>query len=276
MRGLPVAAFCRAEFNYVRREGPLTSVPVQVDVLDGRDAELPGWEVCGFELVGHESGVADWSDDQEIAAVHHPEMEALARAMTGADHAMVASHIKRSPADAARHQDLAPITFVHSDFAVSYLDLVRRSYRRPGEGAQAALARNGLTSQDVEAASRIVILQFWRNLGAAKMDLPLGFCDARTVCPGEARPIPVTDYAGSGIDFEALAVVAPDPPRRHGWYAFPELRPHEVVAFRTYDTERVLAGSTFFTPHSAFRDPEVPLGRPARTSIELRATCLFV
>ena len=270
-----MGAFCRATMNYVAGTGAPMAASIDVEVQDGRTAQLPGWETCGFELVRHDSRVTGWDDDVEVAGVHHAEIEALARSMTGADHALVSGHIKRSPDDAARHQDLAPITFVHSDFAVSYLDRIRDSYRTPTEGGEAALARNGLTSRDVQDAKRIVILQFWRNLGAAKMDFPLAWCDARTVRPDEAYPIPVSDYAGTGFNFEALAVVAPEDPDRHRWYAFPELQPNEAVAFRTYDTDLVVAGSTFFTPHSAFRDPEVPVGKPARTSIELRATCLF-
>jgi hypothetical protein len=85
----------------------------------------------------------------------------------------------------------------------------------------------------------------------------------------------VSDYAGSGIDFEALAVLGPIEPSSYRWYAFPELRPDEVVVFRTYDTELVERGETWFTPHSAFRDPDVEIGRPARSSVELRAICLY-
>jgi hypothetical protein len=132
-----------------------------------------------------------------------------------------------------------------------------------------------VTAQDVQDASRVVILQFWRNIGPAKMDFPLAFCDARTLRADEARPIPVNDYAGSGVNFEALAVAAPDEPARHHWYAFPELQPDEAVAFRTFDTDLVATGATFFTPHSAFRDPEVEVGQPSRVSVELRAICLF-
>ena len=91
----------------------------------------------------------------------------------------------------------------------------------------------------------------------------------------EARPFVVTDYAGAGGRFEALAVSAPAEPDRHRWYAFPEMTADETIVFRTYDTDIVRAGGTFFTPHTAFRDPEVVVGEPARSSIELRATCLF-
>lgn len=267
--------FCRATLNFAARSADLMGQPTEVEILDGRAADLPGWQACGFELVEHPSAVADWGDD-EVTAVHHGEMEDLARRMTGCDVALVSGHINRGPEQAKRHQDLAPISFVHSDFARGYDDLVRASYSTGArEGSAPALERNGVTAADVANASRLVILQFWRNLGPAKMDFPLAFCDARTVTPADSRPIPVSDYAGSGFDFEALAVLAPLDAAQYRWYAFPELRPDEVVAFRTYDTDRVERGDTWFTPHSAFRDPDVEIGRPARSSIELRATCLF-
>ena len=268
--------FCRADLNFAARDGGFTGETVEVDVLDGRRASLPGWEECGFELIAHRSAVEQWTDDEEITRIHHAEMERMARQMTGCDVALVSNHIKRSPEHARQHGDLGPISFVHSDFARGYDELLRRSFVHPErEGAARALERNGITAEDVVDAGRLVILQFWRNLGEPKMDQPLAFCDARTVTPADARPIPVSDYAGSGVDFEALAVMAPMEPGQYRWYAFPELRRDEAVAFRTYDTELAERGTTWFTPHSAFRDPDVPLGNPARTSIELRATCLF-
>jgi hypothetical protein len=54
------------------------------------------------------------------------------------------------------------------------------------------------------------------------------------------------------------------------------MRPDEVVVFRTFDSDRVSRGETFWTPHSAFSDPTVAPRQPSRRSIELRATCLFV
>lgn len=267
--------FCRSTLNFAARGADLMGEPTEVEILDGRVADLPGWDECGFELVAHTSAVADWGDDA-VAAVHHREMEALAREMTGCDVALVSGHINRGPEHAQRHQDLAPISFVHSDFARGYEDLVRQSYATGDrEGTTPTLERNGVTAADVANAPRMVILQFWRNLGPAKMDFPLAFCDARTVTPADSRAIPVSDYAGTGFDFEALAVLAPIEPSPYRWYAFPELRPDEVVAFRTFDTDRVARGETWFTPHSAFHDPDVEIGHPARSSIELRATCLF-
>src|SRR4029077_3227603 len=129
-----------------------------------------------------------------------------ARALTGCDHATVTNHIKRGPMQAAQHADLAPIQFVHSDFAAGYDAVTRRSMRATPDATMPALNRNGLTAARFEEASRIVVLQFWRNLGPARMDLPIAFSDARTVTVDDARPFVVRDYAGAGgPDFEALA-----------------------------------------------------------------------
>lgn len=272
-----MAEFCRTTLNYSPANPAATPMPTGVEVRDGRAAALPGWTVCGFELLHHTSAVSNWHDDDEVAAVHYAELEGLARELTGCDYAVVSNHITRSPAAATRHHDLGPITFVHSDFAASYDENIRRSFRTAGHDRRAALlTRTGLTPDLVDAARRIVVLQFWRNVGPLKMDFPLAFCDARTVAPTEVRAFVINDYAGAGgPDFEALAVIAPDDPSRHQWYAFPEMPADEVVAFRTYDTDLVRQGRTFFTPHSAFRDPDVAVGEPARVSVELRAICLF-
>ena len=114
-----MATFCRSTLNYSATSSA-AGVLIDVEILDGRVTDLPGWTVCGFELLHHPSSVVDWNDDGEIATVHYPEVEALARELTGCDHASVSGHIRRSPEHAARHRDLAPIRFVHSDFADGY------------------------------------------------------------------------------------------------------------------------------------------------------------
>lgn len=264
------ATLCRTTLNFFDRG------PTDVEVIDGRAADLPGWEVCGFELRRHSSAVRDWDDEDELARVHHGEMAALAQQLTGCDHALVIGHIKRNPEKAREHSDLAPITFVHSDFADSYGDVLRNRYRNPEDELRASLEAAGITPDDVAGARRLLVLQFWRNLGPEKMDLPLAFCDARTTPAGRVQGFPVANYAGSGIDFDAMGVMAPtdDDPQR--WYGFDRMTRDEVVTFRTYDTDRIGTGEPYWTPHSAYRDPEVELGRPARSGIELRATCLFL
>jgi hypothetical protein len=270
------AVFCRARLNYVARSGVGESVdPTEVTIFDGRHATLPGWETCGFELRRHESALTQWDDDAAIERVHYPEVSALAKMLTGCDHALVSGHIKRDPEQAAKHPDLGPIEFVHSDFAESYGQRMRDFYSDGTDEAARALARSGISSDVVVKARRIAIVQFWRNLGPAKMDRPIAFCDARTVKAMELRTLPVHNYAGGGFFFETLAVVAPRDGSGHRWYAFPEMHRDEVVVFRTFDSDRVARGETFWTPHSAFSDPAVAPGQPSRRSIELRATCLF-
>ena len=194
--------------------------------------------------------------------------------MTGCDHALVGGHILRNPEQAAAHEDLGPIQFVHSDFAASYGQLMREYYAAGGEEADLGMAAAGITAADVASASRMVILQFWRNVGPEKMDLPIAFCDARSVASKDMVSIPVENYAGGGFNFDTLGVFPPAG-GEHDWYSFPLMSADEAVAFRTYDSALVGTDRPFWTPHSAYRDPEVEVGSPARYSIELRATCLF-
>jgi hypothetical protein len=269
--------------NYAAATGPLMAGGpggggVEVEVRNGRIAELPGWQACGFELVDHTPKVQDWTDDDEIASVHYAEIEELARKLTGADAALVSDHVKRTAEPVRRQREQTPVRLVHSDFADDYADVVRYAYQEVRGRGAATLARSGLTSEQIEAAPRIVMMQFWRNLGCPKMDFPVAFCDARTVTRDETRPFPYTGYVAGGRSFDALAVVAPADGSSpdHGWYVFPEMTIDEVVAFRTYDTEMVKTGASYFTPHSAFHDPEVEVGHPARFSIELRVLCLYL
>jgi hypothetical protein len=266
--------WCRATLNYVGPGGLGDRLPVEVDVHDGRTAGLPGWRDCGFEVADHPSAVADWTDDDEIARVHYAEAEAIARTLTGADVALVSDHVRRAAGEAKGPRVQAPVPLVHSDFAPNYADVIRFAYQDVHGRGAATLARNGVTSADVEQAPRLVMLQLWRNVGPPKMDLPVAFCDNRTVTPDEARPFRYTGYVAGGRSFDAIAI-AGEGAARHAWYAFPELRADEVVAFRTYDSELIATGATYFTPHFAFRDPEVAPGRPGRSSVELRVMCLF-
>ena len=269
--------YCRASMNYTRREADDTCA-IDVDVHDARQTNLPAWTECGFQLLAHRAQVTDWNDDVEISATHYAELALLARQLTGCDHALVAGHIKRNPQQAALHADYAPIAYVHSDFAASYGAAIRDMYSSDGDrdGSAAALVRAGITADVVRRASRTVILQFWRNIGPELMDQPLAFCDVRTVPASDVRAVPVLNYANSGFNFDTLAMLPPVAPRRHDWYVYPAMNAHEVVAFRTYDSDRVTVGAAFWTPHSAFHDPRVQPRQPSRSSIELRATCLFV
>lgn len=274
--------FCRATLKYMPRVEGRGGGLTDVTIRDGRDADLPGWQACGFELLRHKAAVFDWTDDAQLTR-YHRNMAALARELTGCDRAIVCGHTIRGPDQAARNKDMGPITNVHSDFADSYGESLRRSYRALGDEVPTALGKAldeaGIDGDMIASARRLLVLNFWRNLGAKKMDLPLAFCDARTVPRADTSAFPTTSYPGEGfeplLDWDTMRIVAPDPVDRHEWYAFPEIDVDEVVASRQFDTDRVGTDEPYWTPHGAFRDPQVELGQPGRRSIELRVTCVF-
>jgi hypothetical protein len=248
---------------------------VEVQIANARTADLPGWEVCGFELMNAPSAVDDWSDEEAICSTHYPEAVRLAQDLTGCKHAVVSGHILRNPQSAVVHADLAPIQFVHSDFAETYGDRLREFYASDDVHARNALAQAGIHAHDVHDARRLVVLQFWRNVGPATMDLPIAFCDARCIPRDQVAAFPVSDYAGDGFAFDTLGILAPSDDTAHRWYTYPDMTCDEVIAFRTYDSDLLNTDQPFWTPHSAFADPRVAAGQPSRYSIELRATCLF-
>ncbi len=264
----------RAAMNYV---GSAEATPVEVDIRNGRTDPPGRWEDCGFELQTHPSAVTDWDDPEQIAKYHYAEVSKLAKQLTGCDHALVGGHIRRNPDQATNvHEQLSPITFVHSDFAPSYRDVIVDRYRTPGPDTELSMEQAGITADDVAKAARLVVLQFWRNTGPEKMDFPIAFCDARTVGEDELEIIDVNNYAGGGINFQTLGVRMPADPASHAWYTYPDMSIDEVVVFRTYDSAMIEQHAPFWTPHSAFRDPDIEVGHPSRRSIELRATCLYM
>ena len=265
------SVYCQATMNYAVSEIEIDAR--RVDVLNGREFDF-AWQESGFELIHHHSQVSQWDDENLIAQDYYPEMEKIAKQMTGCEHALIGGHICRNPENAAKHDDYAPIQYVHSDFTHTYEELIRQRYISSEPWAQAALDRAGISLEGFLQASRIVILQFWRNVGKVNVDLPLAFCDARSVPAEDLQAFHVPEYGGEQVPFDTFGVTAPLQEGAHKWYTFPALQVDETVAFRTFDSEMANNGGRFWTPHSAFLDPT--LDNPAaRRSIETRATCLF-
>lgn len=265
--------YCEAPLYYMNGLNDVATVTTPI--RNGRLASELSWEREGFELMHHESAIENWDDDDEIARVYYAEMCALARELSGADHTLIASHISRNPEAAREHGDYAPIQYVHSDFTDNYGDLIKERYLKEDPEHQRMLAQAGMSAEDFRNARRLLILQFWRNVGPEAMDLPLAFCDATSVAHEEMVAIHVPNYADSGLPFDAFGMQRPATDTAHRWYVFPEMSRDEVVAFRTFDSDRVGSDAPFWTPHSAFRDPHHP-DAPDRRSIEVRVTCLFM
>ena len=263
--------YCTTTLNYAK--GEIDIQAMNVDIANGRGVDELTWEDNGFQLYTHRSSVQDWADEAEIQHKYYAEMESFAKELTGCDCALIGGHILRNPESAAQHIDYAPIQYVHSDFTESYGELIRDRYERSEPAAAEALSRATISAEQVKNASRLLVLQFWRNVGPPVMDLPIAFCDAQSVPKDDVFAIHVPNYADGGEPFDAFGV-SPEGSSLHRWFTFPELEQDEVVAFRTFDSGCIEYDQPFWTPHSAFLDPNHK-GAPARYSIEVRANCVY-
>jgi hypothetical protein len=190
--------------------------------------------------------------------------------------ALVYPAIVRNPIEAAHTPDFAPIQFVHSDFTDDYRAMATSPERPYRAFIEPVLASVGMTQTDLAAASRLMMLQFWRNTGPVAADYPFALCDARSVDESRLLRATVPEYGGLRLEFETFGVLAPVGGRHDDWYTFPNLTVDEVVLLRTYDSALADAGLPYWTPHTAFRDPHVPAS-PAtrRESLEMRALCVW-
>ena len=261
--------YCITELNYGTADG---IAPTQVEIGNGRQVPL-NWQQHGFELLNHKSKVVDWNDEVALTDHYYSEMASLAKNLTGCQSAIVAGHIARNPEQAQTHADYAPIQFAHSDFTEGYDQLTKERYAQGLAFEQQALQRAGVKLAELLNAQDILILQFWRNVGPLRPDLPLAFCDAQSVAREDLQPFHVPSYADGDFAFDTFAVSSGA--EKHRWFTFPALSDREVVAFRTFDSRRAGTNKPFWTPHCAFVDPQAPSPAPARCSIEVRATCLF-
>lgn len=267
--------YCHAVLNYtLDAVGAEGTAPIEVPIFDARERDLP-FEDCGFTLL--EGAIPPMSalDPAVLAASHGLAVQTLARELSGCDRTLLYPPIVRSPGMAEKVTDYAPITFVHSDFTDDYRYMLEDPARPYAAYIQPLLAAAGLSQTDVMLARRVLLLQFWCNLGAERPDYPLAICDARSVPRADLLPFVVAEYGGLHLEFETFGVRAPRPLEAHHWYTYPGMRREEVLVFRTYDSACVEADRPFWTPHSAFRDPHAGPQAPQRESVEMRVLCLF-
>lgn len=266
--------YADATFNY--HDGS-AAVPTSAAVLDARSAECStDFARSGFTRIDHRSAVTDWQDQAELDDVYRSEMAAFAVDFTGCDTAVAFPVIARSREAAERVADYAPIEFVHSDFTDDYGPMVTEPDRPYRRFLDPLLEASGIEREEVTSASRLMVVQWWRNVGPADADYPLAMCDAECIPPDRLVRQMLPYYGGLRLDFEIFGVRPPAAGDTDRWYTYPQMHAGEVVVLRTYDSEGAAAGRHFWTPHSAFRDPHVPGGAAhRRESIEARALCIW-
>jgi hypothetical protein len=226
-----------------------------VPVIDGRAlAERFTLDVQGFELVRHDSAVADIYDDAQRARLHAAECADLVERATGAARTHVFDHTLRS-ADPQRREEKRsrePTAIIHNDYTPR--SAPRRARDILGGEAEALLERP------------FAIVNVWRPIRAVE-SFPLTACDARSVAPGAL--IPAERRAEDRIG--EIYMLRFDPGQR--WIYFPAMTPDEALLIKTYDSRE--DGRARWAAHTAFADPHTRPGAPPRESIETRVFAFF-
>jgi len=235
----------------------------QISIGDARMlAGQPSIHREGFELWDAPTELRNYNDPDEIRRAYYPELEALAKRVTGGRRAYVFDHLVRQ-----RESDRGPLTFGRS--------------QRGQHAAPNARIHNDYTEQsgrrrlslvlgaDISGGPmpRYCIINVWRSLRGPVLDTPLAICDARSVDASDLVEAEVRYPRRNGEIY--LAVRA----QRHSWWHYSGLDRHEALVFKQYDSR--LSGVSRFVPHAAFLHPEAPADALPRISIEARCLVLM-
>lgn len=235
----------------------LEIAPTPMAILDGRRRQ-PSLDAEGFALVGHHSGVGDFSDRGQFEAVHRNEIIELIGALSGAELVVVNSpgllRFSEKSSRSGALDNSRPARFAHVDVS----DATAAQF-----AASAAPAGRPLR--------RFVMYNVWRAISAPPQDVPLAVCDAGSVAGDDLITADaIFDSPGRPEwSFEGL-VVAHNP--AHRWHWFPDMNREEALVFKTHDSDRTQAHCV---PHVAFDNPFAGADGPPRASIEMRATALW-
>jgi len=239
----------------VHRNG--SYVWVDVEVGDARRLDPPPvLDREGFQLVRHETAVANLYDDDLVKAAYYPEMERLVREATGARRVVVFDHNSRAEgAPRAAHENArGPVHLVHDD----YTD--RSGPWRVEAFLPADEARELLKG-------RVAIVNVWRPIRGPLLSAPLALCDARSIAREDLVAAKMVYRHRTGEEFRST--YSP----RHRWFYYPRLAADEVVLIKVYDS--ATDGPARFSLHSAFDDPTTPSDAPPRESIEVRTLVFY-
>ena len=209
---------------------------VSTDIIDGRTIDTPSFDHQGFTFEAHQSQVADWTSTEEIDRVNGPECAAIAMRLTGADQTVVYPALARNPDAAAEEADYAPIEFVHSDFTYDYRGMLTEPHRPYAKFIGPRLESNGLSPDAAITATRMALVQFWRNVGPVEADYPLAVCDCRDIGDDRLLPFVVSEYGSQRLEFETFAFAPPASGHVDRWHTWPQMTADEVLIFRTYDS----------------------------------------
>jgi len=237
---------------------------VQTEIINIRglsNAEQTTFTVdtAGFQIIQHESllNIEDFADEAKIKREYYAEVEQLLKDVTGATKIIFFDYtLRRRKHDAPEDfnpQNRGPGLRVHVD-------------QTPKSGRDHIFQHGGADAERLNK-NRIQIINVWRPLRVVQ-DAPLAYCDFRTV---EAQDLVPVAMLGGPYDGEVYHLRANQAQK---WYFYKDQTPSDVVLLKCYESEPG-EGRAMVTPHSAFVDPAVPYGVPARESIEVRALVCY-
>ena len=264
----------KARFTYV---GPMTVRPRfyavdssrnvitrdrrTVRIEDARSRpQPPSLTEEGFALFSHKSEVSDFHDSQQLARTYEPEMERLITEISGADKAVVCGPVvlrfsKGAPDSSGLHI-LRPAHFVHIDMSDSIVAGFTELWR---------------PKSDARTVARFAYYNIWRVLSPPPPDIPLAFCDARTVSTSDlVDSDSVMDTPGEPEWSIVVGVVRYN--ANHRWSYFSNLTRDEVLVFKNHYSD---PRQPRHVAHSAFRDAACPPGVAPRASIEARVVAFW-
>ena len=242
-----------------KTDQPMNMVTVEVDdARTGLDEDAPGefgMHPCGFDLLEFPTRVPNFLDQEQVASLYEAEIESFLQAVTGCYRVHIFDHTVRAsdPGVRERKQIREPATLVHNDYtANSGFTCLRENLRDDAK----SLARG-----------RYQIVNIWRPLVDPVEDYPLALCDARSV-----NPLDLVDSERRAPNHRGEIQLAVHSSEQR-WYYYPEMRPPEVLLFKTFDSKD--GGINPCSIHSAIRLPHARADAKPRESIETRAFVFY-
>lgn len=219
--------------------------------------ESPSFDTRGFALLRRTTDI-DFANEDEVQKHWHPQARKLVTQLTGAQAVFPFLGILRGG-----EEDLGggPALMAHVDFNADTL----RHWVSTLAGDRAKEF----------AGRRLINVNLWTPIRPVE-NSPLAVCDASSVEQGDfmntsfGKPETIeTDEFRGGFDSGGF-VLGFNP--NHRWFYYPNMQPHEVLAFRLCDTADA---DLHMTAHTAFDDPTSRPGSPKRMSYELRTIAVM-
>jgi hypothetical protein len=214
----------------------------------------PSTEREGFELVVSPTAVADLNNDDAIANVYYPEIEALLKKRFGATRIVVFDATRRSDSGAgAANPDgrRGPAIRVHVDYTQK-------------SGPQRLKDTVGIAEAErlLASGARVIQVNVWRPVKGPVQRAPLAVADASSIARHE---LVATDQVFPDRVGE-IYHLAYGPGQR--WYYVSEMKREEVLLIAGWDSTDPVGSRC--APHGAFQLPNQDPKAPARESIEIR------